>query len=435
MHKLTRVLLFANAGRTLATAQSTTGPMRVAVIGGGVAGCALSHGLREEVAAGRATVTLVEMGRGPGGRAATRTTRDDPRLRVSHGAPAFRVTDERFRALLAALPDGATAPASAPAGALTPANEFVPEAPARERRHGGGGRGTSALCEGLLAASGAVERRFGTMVREIEALPGADGPTWRLVDRDGAEIGRFDWLAVSGSGIAHARWTASFGGEPPLVTAAARLGDAALTAALARVGEVASRPVTSALLAFGGEAAAAWAALPWDKATCEGDATLRCIVVQRLAPDLTAVVLHSTHAFAEERARGVFGATSTAARVGGAASDAGAEARALDELLGAAAARLAPRWLAAAHVDAAAAVYGPHLHRWGNAFPGGRLLPPADAFVPSARVVFLGDYVDSPRAGSVEGAALSGLAAADALRAVAARCDPPPGVPLDEAGR
>lgn len=97
---------------------------------------------------------------------------------------------------------------------------------------------------------------------------------------------------------------------------------------------------------------------------------------QRLAPDLTAVVLHSTHAFAEraldvygdslvlfsppaqwkhgatQRAAGVncatarYGATSTAARVGGAACDAEREAGVLRELRAAAAARLAPRWIA-----------------------------------------------------------------------------------------
>ena len=71
-----RVLLVVNAGRALqTTARQRAGPMRVAVIGGGVAGCALAHGLREELAAGRVSVTLIEMGRGPGGRAATRTTR------------------------------------------------------------------------------------------------------------------------------------------------------------------------------------------------------------------------------------------------------------------------------------------------------------------------------------------------------------------------
>ena len=71
--------------------------------------------------------------------------------------------------------------------------------------------------------------------------------------------------------------------------------------------------------------------------------------------------------------------------------------------------------LAAFDAALAGPFYGPHLHRWGSAFPAGVLVPPDAAVVPSARVVFLGDYVDTGRAGTLEGAALSGLAAADAL--------------------
>ena len=76
--------------------------------------------------------------------------------------------------------------------------------------------------------------------------------------------------------------------------------------------------------------------------------------------------------------------------------------------------------LAAFDAALAGPFYGPHLHRWGSAFPAGVLVPPDAAVVPSARVVFLGDYVDTGRAGTLEGAALSGLAAAEALVAAAA---------------
>ena len=348
---------------------------------------------------------------------------------MSHGAPAFRVTDERFRALLARSRTARRARERA-GGALTAANEFVPEAPARERREGGGGRGTAALCEALLASGGAVERRFGTMVRAIGALPGraAGAPVaWRLVDRDGGEIGVFDWLAVSGSGVAHERvdrvvWR----------RAAARRGRGAPRRRRARArargdrrGDVAAGDVGAARVRRRGRGRVGRAAVGQGNA-CEGDGTLGYIVVQRLAPDLTAVVLHSTHEFAERRARARVRRDVDRGARRRRGERRGARARALDALLGAAAARLAPRWLAAAHVDAAAAVYGPHLHRWGNAFPGGALLAPADAFVPSARVAFLGDYVDSPRAGSVEGAALSGLAAADARARGRGARDPPP---------
>ena len=63
--------------------------------------------------------------------------------------------------------------------------------------------------------------------------------------------------------------------------------------------------------------------------------------------------------------------------------------------------------------------WGPHLHRWGAAFPDTPLLP-ADphGFVRSAGVAFAGDFVDGERPGTVEGAALSGLHTAERLAAV-----------------
>ena len=63
--------------------------------------------------------------------------------------------------------------------------------------------------------------------------------------------------------------------------------------------------------------------------------------------------------------------------------------------------------------------WGPHLHRWGAAFPGMPLLPEADALVASAGVAFCGDFVDGGdgTAGSVEGAALSGLKTAEKIAA------------------
>ena len=82
-------------------------------------------------------------------------------------------------------------------------------------------------------------------------------------------------------------------------------------------------------------------------------------------------------------------------------------------MLAAAERRLVPRWLTAEQVHAAA--WGPHLHRWGSAFPAGPFLDPADSFLPSAHVAFCGDYIEGPHAGSVEGAVLSGLRTAQHL--------------------
>jgi len=61
--------------------------MRIAVIGGGVAGCSCAWRLARSPHV--ASVTVFEMGRAAGGRAATRQTRQIPGLAVNHGAPLF----------------------------------------------------------------------------------------------------------------------------------------------------------------------------------------------------------------------------------------------------------------------------------------------------------------------------------------------------------
>ena len=196
------------------------------------------------------------------------------------------------------------------------------------------------------------------------------------------------------------------------------------------------------------------------------DCVPRQVSVQRLEPALTVVVLHSTHAFATE-SEAVYGATSAAARLAGAKTDALVEARLVASLVGAAEARLTTPLIASLIRPASrtpliclphqarlektidclphqarlektidclphqarltntfgmaanfrSPMWGPHLHRWGAAFPTAPLLPRMHAFVPSARVGFCGDFVDTGdgRGGSVEGAALSGMQMADAL--------------------
>jgi len=70
-------------------------------------------------------------------------------------------------------------------------------------------------------------------------------------------------------------------------------------------------------------------------------------------------------------------------------------------------------------------MFGPHLHRWGAAFPTGAPLSASAAAVPDARVLFCGDYVATPpvpgmkdaQTGTAEAALLSGIQAAATLNA------------------
>ena len=76
----------------------------LAVIGAGVAGCALAAGLRRGGWEG--SIVLWEAGRGPGGRAATRRSRHDAGWRVDHGAPLLNLLEGPEPELVAPLRSG-----------------------------------------------------------------------------------------------------------------------------------------------------------------------------------------------------------------------------------------------------------------------------------------------------------------------------------------
>ena len=61
----------------------------LAIIGAGAAGCALAAALRLRGWGG--SIQLLEIGRGPGGRTATRRSRRDAGLAINHGAPLFNI--------------------------------------------------------------------------------------------------------------------------------------------------------------------------------------------------------------------------------------------------------------------------------------------------------------------------------------------------------
>jgi len=413
--------------------------IRVLVVGGGVAACSFSRRILAKAAEAAAaaptapavTVHVLEMGRGLGGRAATRRSRDIPSLRINHGSAYVEASTSEGIALMEELRDeGALVRwewADGLAGVLTSAGDYVAEGEPAEgsplRRYTPRGGDMSTLCEALARGSGngsapTAEFTFGKLARAFER---GEGGGWLAKDGDGNTLGgadEFDWLVVTGSGLCHSRWTAAFGGLPPLTAAADT--DELKSAVAAIDGGMKAVPVTAALMAFEGESARAWASLPFRKLEIEADPILSRVSVQPSSESgdgdgaLTAVVLHSTADFASG-ASDVFGSTSTAARVGGAGTNAEREQAILAEMMAALKRRLCPRWLPTSAFENA--LYGPAVHRWGNAFSEGELLPSNLAVLPSSRVAFAGDYVAAApeAAGGLERAALSGIAAADAL--------------------
>mmetsp|Transcript_28054 Transcript_28054/g.53409 ORF Transcript_28054/g.53409 Transcript_28054/m.53409 type:complete len:446 (-) Transcript_28054:171-1508(-) len=422
--------------------------LRVAVLGGGVAGCAFTYGIRQHFARrapgsrtgnesrsmiGPSTPTnrpveleIFEMGYAAGGRTATRGSRDIPALRINHGAPCFDVVSPRFRMACEELAaEGFVKPFDGVCGTLSCGDssyEFTPNA------HSDlfvGTPGMSALCRGLLNGVSQTEDcnlqvspRFSTMVRGIKWVQGSG---WRLYDETNELLGEFDWLAITSSGICHSRWTDTFGDQPPMLEAAAALGDPHLDQAIACVAKLDNHPVSTVMMAFTGEAAEAWGALPFSIAKCEDNENVAKLVVERLEDGMVTVVVHSTKKFADATA-GIYGSTSTVARVTSkgsqdgqsSAGDGPSERDVIDMLVTSLQCILVPNHMTEEQFKARA-MWGPHLHRWGAAFPMTNGLDPTHAHIPSAQVVFCGDYVSDSPSGRVEDAAISGLAAADAL--------------------
>ena len=72
-------------------------PVEIGVIGAGASGCSLIARLRQ--CGCRNKIAVIEAGRGPGGRMATRQRRDDPIWHLDHGAPGFTLSEHPTGAL------------------------------------------------------------------------------------------------------------------------------------------------------------------------------------------------------------------------------------------------------------------------------------------------------------------------------------------------
>ena len=282
------------------------------------------------------------------------------------------------------------------------------------------------LCTHLLTDT---EHNFSTAVQQVGLpLPAAailslkvqvefDGSEWLLYGAENCELGRADHLVVSSMAIACSlRWQRLFGTKAPLVELATRAGDGALsqcTATLDANGDSA-RPVFTLLMAFERtDDQHYWLDnLPFDLNVVKGHPEIAKIVRNQCATAAyDTITIHSTHEFAQQAAD-VFGSKSSVALLQQPSNDKKVREMELSE-------RLMAGWLELAGErcgkNAAKPDWGPHLHRWGGAFSTTVLDEPAS--IPSMNLSVCGDFVGH-NAGSVESAAVSGLAAARAALAL-----------------
>jgi predicted NAD/FAD-dependent oxidoreductase len=392
------------AGSSAESDQPGAGPApSVAVIGAGVAGCALAAGLRRAGWGG--SIVLWEAGRGPGGRAATRRSRHDPGWQIDHGAPLFNLLEGPEPVLVAPLLEGGwIVPWREPAAVLDSAGGLQPAQadPLLRGRLYRGRQGMDDLARGLLALAeapgdaGSLSCLYGTLVRHLEARAGGG---WRLGDATGTVQGEADWLVLSGTLLAHPRARQRFGWpQVPLQHASQDLGDDELEAALAAIASMDMQARTNLMLTVEPAAAARWLALPFRLLGLDGPAQrrwgLRRLSIQPLADGRCTVVAH-----------GVLGDPD--------------DAKAINALEAAVAAALAP-WLGErpGGGEALAGVERRQLMRWGAAFPTAPGLPAAAAVCPDSRVAFCGDFIAGPGFGRIEGALRSAQALAGRLLAL-----------------
>ena len=177
------------------------------VVGAGLSGCALVCRLRQLGWGG--TIALVEAGRGPGGRTATRRRRDRPDWRLDHGAPGFQLTDPLLPELEPLLKPLQSS------GTLVHDQDAVISLNVEGRRiangvkalpEGGWWRGSpcmAALCEQMLDQAGPaqLEKHWQRRVRWLSR----DQGQWSLSDQENNWQLQGSRLVLSGNLLAHPR--------------------------------------------------------------------------------------------------------------------------------------------------------------------------------------------------------------------------------------
>ena len=398
----------------------------LAIIGAGVGGCALAASLRREGFGG--TIRLLEIGRGPGGRSATRRSRQDPDLLINHGAPCFNLRSSPSPQLIAPLAaagwirpfEGAIRSLDGNGAIVDPIDDGFSEG-AIWQGHGS----MDALCEGLLAiARGGettageawCELQGGTLVRQLKLRGEGSALRWSLRDGSGELLCEARWLVLSGSLLAHPRAQSVFGWpEVPLQVVAEERGDPQLLAAQRHLAGMSARASANLLLSLPAEAAQPWLAQPWRLLQCQEPAQqrwgLRRISIQPLACDRAAVVAESSAAFAERHLQ-VYGSRSSAAQLLGAKPPAEAEAAVLGALEQALSEALA------AGLNLSTRDSDGQLMRWGAAFPDPPGLPESLRLCPQSALGFCGDALAGEGFGRIEGALRSAEALATQLKSV-----------------
>lgn len=438
-------------------------PMRIAVVGAGVAGATFARQIKS-LMGDNAQLSLFEMGRGPGGRAATRRDRNDTRMSIDHGAPVFDVNkSSKFYDVAEALVDEGYLQKASPwwryHARTTDEVDVKLAFPSDGYEAYLGKPSMNAMCKGLLAGVD-ISTHFGTKVSKLSCANVNSTVKWNLKGAgatpadEPVDFGDFDYLVVTSLGFAHAtRWRDIFGEEAPVVEAWRELSEKPpgtsekVDSLLASVERVDAIPVISIFAQYSADAAASW--LPkaefetlrfaphggalnkifgggYQRADGGGEVTswtnepriVDGIVVRRRENGDVTLACHASEEYSRS-SFGVYGTGSTASRLG-AGTKAGAKSndpRTEQEIVR----QVLDDVAKALHLDDQAKsdfvkpTNGPFMQRWGSAFPVASTCISAEgAFAPESGLILAGDFT-SMRPGTIEGAAESAIDAATKL--------------------
>ncbi|XP_010542541.1 PREDICTED: uncharacterized protein LOC104815709 isoform X2 [Tarenaya hassleriana] len=195
-----------------------TAAMKVAVIGSGISGAVCASTL----ARNGVSVTLFESARGPGGRMSQRReiSEDGKDLLFDHGAPFFTVSSNSDALTLVHDWEsrGVVSEWTPTFGSfdctsnkfLGPQQQCVQEG--SEKKYVGV-PGMNSICRTLCHDPG-VESKFGTGIAKLEWME--EETSWSLEDSNGENLGSFCGVVASDKSIASPRFTDLTGRPPPL---------------------------------------------------------------------------------------------------------------------------------------------------------------------------------------------------------------------------